>query len=108
MGDRAARRVGALLGVAALALAAGACSSDPPDPAEVRRQQVEARLEATFSKKQASCIVDGLDEPTIAALVRTTALDSDSEAFRTYSNVVLLCTNADATTGATTTAATGD
>ena len=95
--------------VAATALLV-ACSSDPPDPAEVRHQQVRARLEATFSKSQASCILDALDEPTMKALVRTTALDPSSKAFAAYSNVVVLCTNKDAaatTNSATTTTAAG-
>ena len=88
--------------VLAAALSLAACSSDPPDPAEVRRGQVRDRLEATFSDAQASCILDALDDATIRALVRTTDLPADDERFTQYSNVVLLCTR-DAAAAATTT-----
>ena len=88
MADRRSA-VAALL--VALALAATACTSDPPDPAEVRRGQVRDRLEATFNDAQASCILDALDEATIRALASDVDLDEDDERFVQYSNVVLLC-----------------
>jgi hypothetical protein len=86
------------------ALVAG-CSSDPPDPAEVREQQVRDRLEATFSGQQASCILEALDEATIRALVRTTDLDADSDEFSRYSDAVTLCARGSSTPAATTTTA---
>lgn len=89
----ARRRRAATLAPLALVvgLVAGACSSDPPDPAEVRRDQVRTRLEASFSDAQADCIVGALDEDTIEALTGSADLDPDSEQFTQYSNVVLLC-----------------
>lgn len=80
----------AALGLAPLLLAVG-CTSDPPDPAEVRRDQVRTRLEASFSDAQTDCIVGALDDGTVEALVGTGDLDPTSDAFTQYSNVVLLC-----------------
>jgi hypothetical protein len=91
----------------ALALTASACTSDPPDPAEVRRGQVQDRLEATFNDAQASCILDALDEATIRALASDADLDADDQRFVQYSNVVLLCTRDSVAAATTTTAAAG-
>jgi len=81
------------LGLVLLAITgAAACTSEPKDPAELRKDRVEARIEDTFSRSQASCIMDVLDEPTIKALDRTSELPADSEALRIYSNAVVACT----------------
>ncbi len=88
-----ARSVALTLGLAfALGASASACTSEPKDPAELRKDRVEARIDATFSRSQASCIMDVLDAPTIKALDRTTELPADSEALRIYSNAVVACT----------------
>ncbi|MCB0960986.1 MAG: hypothetical protein KDB04_15870 [Acidimicrobiales bacterium] len=108
---RRGARARALLGAALIAVVAVSCSSEPPDPAEVRRQQVRDRLEATFSDAQAECIVDALDDAAVRALVRTSDLAADDEAFRQYSNVVLLCargTTSTSTSTAPATTTTGD
>ena len=74
------------------ALALVGCASDPPSEAEIQREQVETRLNDTFSQKHADCILDALDQPTIAALSTTAKLQTSSKAFEQYSNVVVLCT----------------
>jgi hypothetical protein len=94
MADRSLRRAGTwarITAVALVAVTAVGCASEPPDPATVREQQVRDRLEATFSDQQASCILDALDATTIRALVRTTDLDPDDEAFGRYSDAVAFC-----------------
>ncbi|MEZ5183784.1 MAG: hypothetical protein R2702_18190 [Acidimicrobiales bacterium] len=95
-------RARALLALALVGVAAAGCSSEPTDPAEVRRQQVRDRLEATYSDAQAECIVDALDDTAVRALVRTSDLEADDEAFRQYSNVVLLCARGTTTTASST------
>lgn len=75
-----------------LSVAAAACASEPKDPAEQRKDRVQARIEDTFSRTQAACIMKVLDAPTIAALDRASTLDADSEALRIYSNAVVACT----------------
>jgi hypothetical protein len=89
MRSRAAAALGLLL-VASTFTAA--CTSEPKDPVEQRKDRVEARIEDTFSRSQANCIMDVLDEPTIRALDRTTKLPADGEAMRIYSNAVVACT----------------
>ncbi len=87
------RRPLAALGLGVLLVAsAAACASEPQDPAELRKERVEARIEAIFSRSQARCIMGVLDEPTIAALDRTSDLEAPSEALRIYSNAVVACT----------------
>lgn len=86
---RAVAAIGLLL---ALSTSALGCTSDPKSPAEQRRERVQARIEATFSRSQAACIMKVLDTPTIAALDRTSELPADSEAMRIYSNAVVACT----------------
>lgn len=86
------RRLAALAMAVLLGATTTACTSEPKDPAEQREERVQARIEDTFSRSQASCIMDVLDEPTIAALDKTTTLAADSEAMRIYSNAVTACT----------------
>lgn len=74
----------------AAALLAG-CASDPPSPAQQRRDHVQHRLEATFSRTQATCIMKQLDEPTIRALDRSATLPPDSDELTTYSNALTAC-----------------
>jgi hypothetical protein len=88
----APRRLAALGLATCLSLAAAACTSDPKDPAEQRKDRVQARIEDTFSRSQAICIMKVLDGPTIAALDKTSTLPDDSEALRIYSNAVVACT----------------
>lgn len=80
----------------------GGCSEDDPTPEELRRDRIESRLDATFPKAQVTCILDGLDDPTMIALDRDADLSEDSEALRTYSFLVRACA-ADPTASATTT-----
>lgn len=83
----------AAAGVALLLLVpVAACSSEPTDPATARKERVQERIESTFSRTQASCIMKVLDGPTIAALDKTSTLPADSEALRIYSNAVVICT----------------
>ena len=90
MGPRTRR---GLLAALALAVATtAACSSEPKAPAEQREDRVRARIEETFSRSQATCIMDVLDAPTIRALDRSGALPADGEAMRIYSNAVIACT----------------
>jgi hypothetical protein len=91
---RGSRRIGATSLALAIGLAAAtaACTSEPKDPAEQRRDRVQARIEDTFSRSQADCIMDVLDEPTIRALDRSSSLSAGSEALRIYSNAVVACT----------------
>ena len=49
------------------------------------------RLEATFSRTQATCIMKQLDEPTIRALDRSATLPPDSDELTTYSNALTAC-----------------
>jgi hypothetical protein len=89
--DRARRAIAVSLLAAALGASAVGCSSEPQDPAEARRERVEERLDATFSRQQARCIVDDLDERTIAALDADADLPADSEALATYTAAVTGC-----------------
>ena len=91
MGPRARRGLLAALALA-VATTAAACSSEPKDPAEQREDRVRARIEETFSRSQATCIMDVLDEPTNRALDRSGALPDDGEAMRIYTNAVVACT----------------
>ena len=86
------RRRAAIALVAVFATMVAGCTSDPASPAEQRKDRVQARIESTFSRSQASCIMKVLDGPTIAALDRTSELPADSEAMRIYSNAVVACT----------------
>jgi len=99
--------LGAALG-ALLACCIGAgCAADPPDPSEVRREQVQTRLEATFSGQQATCILESLDEATISALARARDLEAGSDELTTYSDAVALCVSGASTDPTTTTTTTG-
>ncbi len=89
---RARRALAAASLMVVLAATAVGCSSDPKSPAEQREDRVQARIESTFSRSQAACIMKVLDAPTIAALDRTSKLPADSEAMRIYSNAVVACT----------------
>ena len=80
----------AALALAGLVLVAG-CSSEPQDPAEARRERVEARLDATFSRQQARCIMGELDERALIALDATTDLPADGPALETYTAAVTTC-----------------
>lgn len=80
----------ALASVVAL-LGPVACSSEPKDPAQIREERVQARIDDSFSRSQARCIMKVLDAPTIAALNKESALPADSEALRIYSNAVIAC-----------------
>ena len=102
----APRRPVLALGALVVAAALGACTSEPPDPAAVRRDQARTRLAASFSDAQTDCIVGALDAATIEALVGPADLDPTSEEFTQYSNVVLLCSR-DQVSEATTTTASG-
>ena len=86
---RSVRRALAATVVAAVALAG--CGSDPKTPAEQREARVRDRIESSFSRSQATCIMKVLDAPTFAALDRGKALPADSEALRLYSNAVVAC-----------------
>jgi hypothetical protein len=91
---RSRRRLAATSLVLAIAVAAStaACTSAPEDPATQREDRVRARIEDTFSRAQADCIMDVLDAPTVRALDRGTSLPTGSEALRIYSNAVIACT----------------
>jgi glycogen debranching enzyme len=81
-------------GLAVGAVLLGSCSSEPPDPAEQRRDRVAERLEETFSRQQASCIVDRLDDDVIAALDAedaTAPLDAESSELLAYTDALLAC-----------------
>ena len=80
----------------ALSLALGSlvsCASDPGDPAQERRDRVESRLEATFSRQQAACIVEALAPETVARLDAGTSISSDDDALRNYSDALSACVN---------------
>lgn len=70
MVERRSRYMTVIVGatLSALILLAG-CSDDDPDPALERRERVMNRLEASYSRDQAACIVDKLDQKTIDFLV---------------------------------------
>ncbi|HWJ63247.1 MAG TPA: hypothetical protein VNS19_14855 [Acidimicrobiales bacterium] len=85
-------RLAALALALVLGASAAACSSEPKDPAEVRKTRVQDRIEDTFSRSQAACIMDVLDGPTIAALDKDGTVPADSEAMRIYTNAVVACT----------------
>jgi hypothetical protein len=86
------RRLAALGLAATIAVSAAACSSDPKDPAQQREDRVRARVEATFSRSQATCIMEVLDASTISALDKVRAVAADSDAMRIYTNAVVACT----------------
>ncbi|MEO6989271.1 MAG: hypothetical protein ABI239_11560 [Aquihabitans sp.] len=84
------------------AIVAG-CSSDEPDPAQQRRDRVETRLGESFSKDQADCIVETIDDDTLRALDRTVDLPADSAPMLTYTVAVRTCVNGTDTAPAPTT-----
>jgi hypothetical protein len=103
-----------IAGVAALVLVGvllGGCGSDAKDPATVRRERVEARLQSSFSDNQARCIAKALDQPTLRALDLGRPLPSGSKALARYSDAVARCvtgtTTPSTTHAATTTTTTG-
>ena len=81
--------VAVALVVATLTL--GACSAKKVDPATARRQRVEARLRATYSGREASCIVRALDPSTIEALDRATPTTVSGAALTRYTAAVTHC-----------------
>ena len=88
------RRATALIAGAALAvlaLTAAGCADEPKDPAQIRAESVQARIEDSFSRTEASCIMEVLEPDTITALYRTSGVPADSEAMRIYTNAVVLC-----------------
>lgn len=93
-GAQGRARIALVASLAAGALLLGACSSEPPDPAEQRRDRVADRLDETFSRQQASCIIDRLDDDTVAALDAddaTAPLDAESSELLAYTDAVLGC-----------------
>ncbi|MGN6693911.1 MAG: hypothetical protein ACTHN0_07005, partial [Aquihabitans sp.] len=68
------RRLVALGLAATVAVSVASCSSEPKDPVQQREDRVRARIEDTFSRSQATCIMKVLDAPTIAALDKTTTV----------------------------------
>jgi hypothetical protein len=111
---RSSGRVGGRAGALALALSvavagtAAGCGSDEVSPTEARRQRVQARLEATFSKAQADCILGALDTATIAALARSTDLPAGSLQLSRYSDAVTVCVAAGGNATVRTTPSTGE
>ena len=86
---RPARAV--LVGLALLvALSAASCASDPPSPAQQRKDRVEARLDASFSKAQSDCILKVLKPSTIAALDRDATLPKGDD-LDVYTAAVVAC-----------------
>ncbi|MCB1031025.1 MAG: hypothetical protein KDA95_06775 [Acidimicrobiales bacterium] len=90
---RTNKRSRLIVSLSALVLVLAGCAGDPPTEAEIQREQVETRLNDTFSQKHADCILNALDQPTMAALSTTDSLKTNSKAFEQYSNVVVLCTS---------------
>lgn len=91
---RTAGRLGGLVAVVGLGLGAiglAACSSDADDPAEQRRERVEARLGETFAQDQVDCIMSSIDETALRALDRTVDLDADSAPLLSYTVAVRDC-----------------
>ena len=76
--------------VLAASLAIGGCASDPPDPAQQRKDRVQARLEASFSKAQATCIMKVLKPETITALDKAGSLPQGDE-LAVYSAALVAC-----------------
>lgn len=81
--------------IAALALAGvvlvGACSSEPPDPAEERRDRATERFEASFSGRQTECILDRLAEATLIAIDASGQLGEDSDELADLSEALRVC-----------------
>ena len=100
---RRRRLVGFVACVTLISVAVTGCSSDEADPAQQRRDRVETRLDESFSKDQADCIVKTIDEATIRALDRTTDLAPDSPAMLTYTVAVRTCVGSPASSATTTT-----
>ena len=91
MTPRAPRARSLLAAAAVVCLVLAGCSSEPKSPEEIREAHVQARIEDTFSRSQATCIMKVLDPATIKALDRKATLAADSEAMRIYSNAVVAC-----------------
>ena len=81
----------ALCATVVAGLLASGCTSDPKTPAEQRHDRVQQRIEASFSRSQAACIMKVLDPATIAAIDRTGALPTHGEPLRIYSNALAIC-----------------
>ena len=95
---------GAAFGLS-LSLILPACAKEAPTPEKLRRDRMESRLDATFPKAQASCILAGLDDATLQVLDRDADLPSGSAALRSYSFLVRACAANPEASSATTTGA---
>ena len=106
LGDDRARRRGrrgaAATLVAAALLVVAACAEEPTDPTEARRERVQARLEDTFSRQQATCILEQLDDEQLEAIDAAPPAEGsgaeaplpdleDPEVLEAYSNATVAC-----------------
>ncbi len=83
----------------AASLFAGGCADEPSDPVEARRERVQDRLEDTFSRQQAECILEQLDDDQLQVIdaAPTTPTDEapadleDPTVLEAYSNAAVAC-----------------
>ena len=85
------RRAAVLALALALGAGAGGCAKEEKDPAQLREEHVQARIEDSFSRTEASCVMKVLEPSTITALERTGDVPADSEAMRIYTNALVAC-----------------
>ena len=76
-----------------LVLGAAACTRSEPtvDPAQARKERVEARLRSTFTDTQARCILTKVDTSVLRALDTKKALPADSAELTEFSAALRTC-----------------
>lgn len=107
MSATAPRRLVAVGACLLALLAVTGCSEDEPDPVAERLDRLQGRLEQTFSRDQASCIVGELEPAEVQRLLASTDLPTDDGAFAAYSAAVRSCVVGAPTTTAAATTTTG-
>lgn len=88
---RRGRALPRLAAVGVALLASAGCASDPPSPAEQRERNVRARLEASFSRAQVTCILDRLEADDLRALDSTGSLEADAAELRAFGDALAVC-----------------
>ena len=108
-GRAAALALVSVFALAGASLFVGCSADEPPDPAKIRRNTLDARLGETFSATQARCIVSRIDDATVRALTGNSSTASataslSTKATKDFDDAVVGCvTDPSSSTAPTTT-----